>query len=47
MMTFCANTHVYLGDGPTDMRMAVYSLMILVEDVPEAGPFSSHLFCFL
>ena len=46
MITFGANTRVYLAAGPTDMRKAVNGLMILVEDVLEADPFSSHLFVF-
>ena len=46
MIAFGANTRVYLAAGATDMRKAVNGLMILVEDVLEADPFSSHLFVF-
>ncbi len=46
MINFGANTRVYLAAGPTDMRKAVNGLMILVEDVLQANPFSSHLFVF-
>ena len=46
MSAFGANTRVYLAAGATDMRKAVNGLMILVEDVLEADPFSSHLFVF-
>ena len=46
MISFGANTRVYLAAGATDMRKAVNGLMILVEDVLEADPFSSHLFVF-
>ena len=46
MITFGANTRVYLAAGATDMRKAVNGLMILVEDALEADPFSSHLFVF-
>jgi transposase len=46
MISFGANTKVYLATGPTDMRKAVNGLMILVQDVLDANPFSSHLFVF-
>lgn len=46
MISFGANTRVYLAAGATDMRKAVNGLMILVEEVLEADPFSSHLFVF-
>ena len=46
MITFGANTRVYLAVGATDMRKAVNGLMILVQDILEADPFSSHLFVF-
>lgn len=46
MMSFGANTQVYLAAGPTDMRKAVNGLMVLVQDMLEADPFSSHLFVF-
>ena len=46
MITFGSNTRVYLAAGSTDMRKAVNGLMVLVSDVLEADPFSSHLFVF-
>ena len=46
MISFGANTRVYLAAGSTDMRKAVNGLMVLVSDVLEADPFSSHLFVF-
>ena len=46
MISFGSNTKVYLASGPTDMRKAVNGLMVLVEDVLESDPFSSHLFVF-
>ena len=46
MISFGSNTKVYLATGPTDMRKAVNGLMVLVQDVLQADPFSSHLFVF-
>lgn len=46
MISFGSSTKVYLAAGATDMRKAVNGLMILVQDVLEADPFSSHLFVF-
>ncbi len=46
MISFTSNTKVYLAAGPTDMRKAVNGLMVLVEDVLQADPFSSHYFVF-
>ncbi len=46
MIAFGSNTKVYLASGATDMRKAVNGLMVLVQDVLEADPFSSHLFVF-
>lgn len=46
MITFGTNTQVYLATGATDMRKAVNGLMVLVQDVLEGDPFSSHLFVF-
>ena len=46
MISFGSNTKVYLATGPTDMRKAVNGLMVLVQDVLLANPFSSHLFVF-
>ena len=46
MISFGSNTRVYLATGATDMRKAVNGLMVLVEDVLQVDPFSSHLFVF-
>lgn len=46
MISFGSNTRVYLATGATDMRKAVNGLMVLVQDVLEEDPFSSHLFVF-
>ncbi len=46
MISFGSNTKVYLASGATDMRKAVNGLMVLVQDVLQADPFSSHLFVF-
>ena len=46
MIALGSNTKVYLASGATDMRKAVNGLMVLVQDVLEADPFSSHLFVF-
>ena len=46
MISFGSNTRVYLAAGATDMRKAINGLMVLVQDVLEADPFSSHLFVF-
>ena len=46
MISLGSNTKVYLATGPTDMRKAINGLMVLVEDVLQADPFSSHLFVF-
>ncbi len=46
MISFGSNTKVYLAAGATDMRKAVNGLMVLVQDVLGADPFSSHLFVF-
>jgi len=46
MITIGTHTKVYLASGHTDMRKAINGLMILVQDVLEGDPFSSHLFVF-
>ena len=46
MISFGSNTKVYLATGATDMRKAINGLMVLVQDVLEVDPFSSHLFVF-
>ena len=40
------HTRVYLASGATDMRKAIDGLSVLVVDVLQADPFSSHLFVF-
>lgn len=46
MISLGSNTQVYLAVGVTDMRKSINGLMVLVQDVLEADPFSSHLFVF-
>ena len=46
MIAFGSNTKVYLASGATDMRKSIDGLMVVVQDVLEADPFSSHLFVF-
>jgi len=46
MITIGSSTKVYLAVGVTDMRKAIDGLMVLVQDVLESDPFSSHLFVF-
>lgn len=46
MISFGANTKVYLAAGVTDMRKSIDGLMVLAQDVLEKDPFSSHLFVF-
>lgn len=46
MISLGTNTQVYLAAGATDMRKAINGLMVLVEDMLGADPFSSHLFVF-
>jgi len=46
MISFGSNTKVYLAAGATDMRKVINGLMVLVQDVLESDPFSSHLFVF-
>ncbi len=46
MISFGANTKVYLAAGVTDMRKSIDGLMVLAQDVLEQDPFSSHLFVF-
>jgi len=40
------NVRVFLAPGSTDMRKAINSLSILVEDSLRLDPFSGHLFVF-
>lgn len=46
MITLGAHTRVYLAVGATDMRKAIDGLSVLVQDVLEHDPLSSHLFVF-
>jgi len=46
MIYLPANLRVFLAPGSTDMRKAINSLSILVEDTLRLDPFSGHLFVF-
>jgi transposase len=46
MLSEFLNTRVYLALGNTDMRKAINSLSILVEQSLDLDPFSGHLFVF-
>jgi transposase len=46
MIALGSSTKVYLASGATDMRKAIDGLMVLVQDVLQADPFSSHVFVF-
>ncbi len=46
MIALGSHTEVYLAVGSTDMRKAIHGLMVLVEEVLNTDPFSSHLFVF-
>ncbi len=46
MMNLPAKVRVFLAPGSTDMRKAINSLSILVEDTLRLDPFSGHLFVF-
>jgi len=46
MLSSSAQTRVYLALGNTDMRKAINSLSILVQESMELDPFSGHLFVF-
>ena len=46
MITLGAHTRVYLALGATDMRKAINGLSVLVQDVLNQDPLSSHLFVF-
>lgn len=46
MIFFPSNTRVFLAPGSTDMRKAISTLSILVEDTLRLNPFSGHLFVF-
>ena len=46
MINFGPHTKVFLATGVTDMRKAIDGLSVLVVDVLEENPLSSHLFVF-
>jgi len=46
MIALGEHTRVYLALGATDMRKQIDGLAVLVEDVLEHNPLSSHLFVF-
>jgi transposase len=46
MIALTAQTRVYLAAGATDLRKSIDGLAVLVEDLLEQNPFSSHLFVF-
>jgi transposase len=41
-----SHVRVFLAPGSTDMRKAINTLSILVEDILRLDPFSGHLFVF-
>jgi transposase len=46
MIYLPSHVRVFLAPGSTDMRKAINTLSILVEDVLRLDPFSGHLFVF-
>jgi transposase len=46
MIYLPSHVRVFLAPGSTDMRKAINSLSILVEDSLRLDPFSGHLFVF-
>ena len=46
MIYLPSHMRVFLAPGSTDMRKAINSLSILVEDTLRLDPFSGHLFVF-
>ena len=46
MISIGSHTRVFLAAGVTDMRKSIDGLSVLVVDVLEADPLSSHLFVF-
>jgi transposase len=46
MITLPANLRVFLAPGSTDMRKAINTLSILVEDTLRLNPLSGHFFVF-
>ncbi len=46
MISIGSHTRVFLAVGVTDMRKSIDGLSVLVVDVLEADPLSSHIFVF-
>jgi len=46
MIELTAASRVYLAAGATDLRKSIDGLSLLVAEVLERDPLSSHLFCF-
>ena len=46
MISFPANTRIWLAAGVTDMRKGVTGLSALVQTTLEHDPFSGHIFIF-
>ena len=46
MISIGSHTRVFLAAGVTDMRKSIDGLSVLVVDVLEVDPLSSHLFVF-
>lgn len=46
MIALTESTRVYLAQGATDLRKSIDGLAVLVADVLDQDPFSSHLFVF-
>lgn len=46
MIALSESTRVYLAQGATDLRKSIDGLAVLVADVLNQDPFSSHLFVF-
>lgn len=46
MIELTGTTRVYLATGATDLRKSIDALSLLVVEVLEGDPLSSHLFCF-
>ncbi|HUO60098.1 MAG TPA: IS66 family insertion sequence element accessory protein TnpB [Candidatus Acidoferrales bacterium] len=46
MISFPANTHIWIAAGVTDMRRGFTGLSALVQTTLEADPFSGHVFVF-
>jgi transposase len=46
MIALTESTRVYLAAGATDLRKSIDALAVLVADMLDQDPFSSHLFVF-